>query len=222
MTCLFSFFSMIFPVVLGFIGLLPFLLASVVMILCLWGIYHFFQRKLQDQNLLLYQLLIPSGTVISLFLVAYMAGWIPPVPLSIENMGIYHKIEKQNDRYILFHQNPWWRFWNTADEDFLARDGDQIYFFAKLFSPARFSDSVILHWFFKDPLQGWLSTDRIPMTILGGRAGGYRGFSKKANYQAGDWKVSVETTDGREIGRIYFKVKMSESTEDRYFNQVEF
>jgi hypothetical protein len=26
----------------------------------------------------------------------------------------------------------------------------------------------------------------------------------KSNYRAGQWKVQVETTDGREIGRVYF------------------
>jgi len=29
----------------------------------------------------------------------------------------------------------------------------------------------------------------------------------KANYQPGRWKVQVETTDGREIGRIYFRLE---------------
>ena len=28
----------------------------------------------------------------------------------------------------------------------------------------------------------------------------------KSNYQPGDWKLQVETTDEREIGRIYFDV----------------
>jgi hypothetical protein len=29
----------------------------------------------------------------------------------------------------------------------------------------------------------------------------------KASYQSGDWKVQIETNDGREIGRIYFELE---------------
>jgi hypothetical protein len=42
---------------------------------------------------------------------------------------------------------------------------------------------------------------------VGGREEGFRGYGVKTNYQPGDWKVQVETADGREIGRIYFDVE---------------
>ncbi|MNT64341.1 hypothetical protein D3C72_2022330 [compost metagenome] len=58
------------------------------------------------------------------------------------------------------------------------------------------------------------------MRITGGRKNGYRGFSTKANYTAGEWRISVETTDGREIGRIYFEViKVAEPNPSRVFVQ---
>jgi hypothetical protein len=49
--------------------------------------------------------------------------------------------------------------------------------------------------------------DSIPIRILGGRQEGFRGYGMKSNYQPGKWKVHVETTDGREIGRIYFTLE---------------
>jgi len=55
--------------------------------------------------------------------------------------------------------------------------------------------------------RGWVLQDTIPINILGGRERGFRGYGVKANYQPGRWKVQVETTDGREIGRIYFRLE---------------
>lgn len=222
MICIFSFFCMLFPVILGFVGWVPFLLALGMSCLFLWAVYQLLLRKIQDQHVLVRKLITPSASVIFLFLVFYMIGWIPPVPLSVQNMGIYHKIEKKDSKFILYHEKPSWRFWHNGDQDFVAQNGDQIYFFARIFSPARFSDSVILHWSYKDPRKGWVSTDSIPMQISGGRQDGYRGFAVKQNYTAGEWKVSVQTTDNREIGRMYFNVTKTDSTNERVFEQQVF
>lgn len=213
--CVFSFFSMIFPVILGFVGLVPFLLAVLMTLFFLWGTYRLLRQKVQDDRLLLKELFAPTGTVLSLFVIFYFLGWIPPVPLSIQNMGIYHGIEKKDGQYIVAHENPWYRFWHNGDQDFKAEPQDKIFFFAKIFSPGRFSDSVVLHWFYKDPKRGWQSADRIPMKITGGRQGGFRGFAIKQNYQEGEWRVSVETTDQREIGRLYFEVTQVPANPER-------
>jgi len=55
--------------------------------------------------------------------------------------------------------------------------------------------------------RGWVLQDTIPIKIVGGREEGFRGYGVKTNYQPGKWKVEVETTDRREIGRIYFSVE---------------
>lgn len=221
--CVFAFFSMTVPVILGFVGIVPFLLSMGLTGLVLYGVYRLLQKRVQNSRLLMRTLAIPGASVLGLFLVLYMIGWIPPVPLSVQNMGVYHMIEKVDGAYVVSHEKPWWKFWQTGDQDFKAEPGDKIYFFAEIFSPARFSDSVTLHWYYKDPKQGWLSTDRIPMRIAGGRANGFRGFAIKQNYAEGESRVSVETTDGREIGRIYFDVtKSATNTPDRVFTKVSY
>lgn len=221
--CVFSFFSMLVPVILGFVGIVPFLLSIALTGFTLYGVFALLRRKIQDIRLLQRSLVAPGATVLALFFVFYFIGWIPPVPLSIQNMGIYHMIEKAEGSYIVSSEKPAWKFWHTGDQDFRAEPDDKIYFFAQIFSPARFSDSVILHWYYKDPKAGWQTTDRIPMNITGGRKNGYRGFASKQNYSEGEWRISVETTDGREIGRIYFNVtKVTEITPDRVFYKEAF
>lgn len=221
--CLFAFFSMTVPVLLGFVGLLPFLLSLGLTGLALFGVFRLLRRKVSDLRLLFRTLVLPGSGILSLFLVLYLVGWIPPVPLSVQNMGIYHLVERAGGDYVVSHENPWWKFWNTGDQKFRAEPGDKIYFFAEIFSPAKFSDAVTLHWYYKDPRQGWITTDRIPMKIAGGRKNGFRGFSVKQNYAEGEGRVSVETTDGREIGRIYFEVqKTSTSSAERIFTKVSY
>lgn len=218
--CVFAFFSMMIPVLLGFVGLLPFLLsiASTALVLC--AVFQLLRRQVQDNRLLLKTLAVPGTTILGLFLVLYLLGWIPPVPLSVQNMGLYHMVEKVDGNYVVSHENPWWRFWQKGDQEFRAEPGDKIYFFAEIFSPARFSDSVTLHWYYKDPRSGWMSTDRIPMKIFGGRKNGFRGFAVKQNYTDGKFRISVETTDGREIGRIYFDVtKSPKASPQRVFSK---
>lgn len=217
LVCVFSFFSMMFPLMLGFVGWVPFLLSLSALILFVYGAHRLLSRRVKDPALLGPALSAPGGTVAAVFLVFYLLGWIPPVPLSVEFAGIYHGVQKSGGQYLLSHENPWWRFWRSGDQDFVAEPGDTIYLFARIFSPARFSDSVVLHWQRHDPRDGWTTTDRIPMAISGGRAGGFRGFAAKKNYSAGDWRVKIETTDGVEIGRLGFKVTLTPEPAVRKF-----
>jgi len=222
--CVLSFFSILCPVILGFVGLFPTLLALLMTVVVVYGVYRLLLKPTEGEEFLELKrflkknLLVPSGTILSLFLLFYSMGWIPPVPLSVQFMGVYHNVEKVDGKYVLSYQTPWWQVWKNGDQDFRAQPGDKIYFFASVFSPASFSDSVILHWYYKDPRAGWMSTDRIPMQVSGGRAGGYRGFSVKQNYSAGEWRVSVETTDGREMGRLYLIVENEEPDPYRTFS----
>lgn len=217
--CLFSFFSMLFPLVLGFVGWLPFLLAACGTGLILYFHFRILMRYQKNFRSLGLAFLRPGFVVLSFFVVFYFLGWIPPVPLAAKSFGIYHKLEKRDGKFLLSYERPWWKFWQNGDQDFLARPGDPIYFFARIFSPAKFSDEVTIHWLFKDPRQGWVSSDKVKMQIQGGREEGFRGYSIKQNYQPGAWRVQVETTDGREIGRLYFDViPASDTTSERVFS----
>jgi hypothetical protein len=84
-----------------------------------------------------------------------------------------------------------------------------------VFSPARFSDQVLLRWYRKG--SGWALQDSIPIRIVGGREAGFRGYGFKSNFQPGEWKVQVETADGREIGRVYFDLQAEPEAQPRSF-----
>lgn len=216
--CVFSFFSMVTPLALGFVGLIPFLLSWALLLLFLVGVWKLLARQITDTKALQKALAMPGLGVAGAFLIFYVLGWIPPVPLSVQHLGIYHHIQRDQGEYLLSHENPWWRFWRSGDQEFRAEPGDVLHVFVRIFSPSRISDTITLHWQLFDPKQGWMTTDRIPFQVTGGRELGFRGFATKKNYQPGDWRVLVETTDGREIGRLKFWVEQVDHvSNDRIF-----
>jgi hypothetical protein len=155
------------------------------------------------------------------FLAFYLLRLIPPVPLSIPFMGVYHSVERTDTGYRLSHERPAWRFWHNGDQHFAARPGDKVYVFFRIFSPARFSDQMEMRWYWKDPARGWTLHDSIPIRIVGGREQGFRGYGVKSNYRPGAWKVQVETTDGREIGRMYFDLALAPEAARNFISAVD-
>jgi hypothetical protein len=206
--CFFAFFACVLPVLLGSIGLLIFLLSMAAGCLPLVGAAVWIRRFAPD----LFprarrQILVPLGCVLVAFLGFYLFRLIPPVPLSIPFIGVYHAVERSGDSFRLSHQRPRWRVWHRGDQTFLAQPGDRVYVFFRVFSPTRFADEVLMRWYWKDGARGWMLHDSIPIKIVGGREQGFRGYGVKANYQPGRWKVQIETIDEREIGRVYFDLE---------------
>jgi hypothetical protein len=119
--------------------------------------------------------------------------------------------------YQLKHLRPWWKVWQTGDQDFAARPGDVVYCFARVFAPNRFRDAIYVHWWLKGPKGGWADQGRAQLTISGGRGDGFRAYATKKNYQPGRWRVAIETEDGRGIGVIKFDITNDPSTETREF-----
>ena len=214
--CIFSFFSMIFPVMLGHVGRIPFLLSLFSTTFFVFIFYKTVKRKLDDEVAVRKALLLPSSAILFIFLTFYFLGWIPPVPLSVKEIGIYHNIERSAEgNYSLYYERPAWKFWQSGDQNFSAQPGDKVFVFTRIFSPARFNDTLYLHWQKYLPKTGWKTTDRVPVQISGGRKKGYRGYSFKENYSDGDWRILVETNDGREVGRINFDISYEGETLDQ-------
>lgn len=208
--CSLAFFSYVIPVFVGSLGLFVFLFSMLVgclpLVIAGWWIQVYTPALFEKAKK---QILLPTGFVLLGFLTLYLFRLIPPVPLSIPFIGVYHNVEKVDGTYKLTHERPWWRFWNNGDQVFLAQRDDKVFVAFRVFSPTRFSDAVLMRWYWKDNKNGWMLQDSIPIKIVGGREEGFRGFGTKSNYQPGSWKVQVETTDEREIGRVYFDLEIA-------------
>lgn len=200
--------AVLVPVVVGSVGTGVFLASMAIgCVPVAIVVRHIRRRAPRRMPQLRVQLLVPFGVVLAGFLALYLFRLIPPVPLSIPYMGVYHLVEKTDAGFRLQQEGNGWRFWERGDQRFRAQPGDKLFVFFRIFSPARFSDQVTMRWSWRPAGGAWQQQDAIPIAIVGGREHGFRGYGVKSNYQPGDWRVQVETLDGREIGRIGFHVE---------------
>lgn len=199
--CLISYLNVVVSIVVASIGVWVFMLAAGIAALIHTLYARFLKRRLEPRRIFLH-VQAPFIGVMAIIVLLYFAKVLPPVPLSMKHIGIYHGVDRVEGNYRLALQKPEWKFWQSGDQDFVARPGDKIYCFIQVFSPSRFRDQLFVRWRYRDPRAGWMDADAIPLGVMGGREEGFRGFTAKANYQPGDWRVSVETSDGREIGRL--------------------
>jgi hypothetical protein len=208
--CFLSFAACVVPVLAGSIGVWWFLASMlagcVPLLVAAWWLRGAAPEKF---TLARRQILLPLGCVLIGFLAFYFFRLIPPVPLSIPFIGVYHQVERTEAGYRLGHEREAWRIWHNGDQNFRAQPGDRVYVYFRVFAPSRFADQVQMRWSWKDPARGWTPGETIPIRIVGGREQGFRGYGFKANYQPGAWKVQVETADGREIGRVYFDLVLA-------------
>lgn len=207
--CLVSYMNIIVSILVGFVGAFVFLGAIAAAALILWVFLRILQSKL-DPAKISREIRLPFLVVALVYTLLYFFKILPPVPLSVKHIGIYHSVAKEGDEYKLGFSRSSWRFWESGDQTFEARPGDKVYCFAQIFSPTRFKDQLFVRWQFHDPRAGWTNSDAIPLSVVGGREEGYRGYTAKSNYQPGSWRVSIETSDGREIGRIGLEIVAAE------------
>ncbi len=156
--------------------------------------------------------------VLSIFIVfnmLYFLNVIPPVPLSLKDVGIYHSVLKYSsgDYLAMYEPAPWYEFWRDTNPTFHYTLGTSAYCFSSVYAPADLDTPIDHKWeHYNDSTHVWDTIVRVTFPISGGRADGYRGFSATAALQPGQWRCDVETQGGALIGRTSFTAVLSSST----------
>lgn len=150
------------------------------------------------------------AAILAVFNVLYFANFIPPLPLSLKEAGVYHRVARLPDGSyrVLAEPVPWYESFLRYNTVFRLVPGDDIYVFSAVFAPARLSTTVVYEWQY-DAAGTWTTVGTIPFVISGGRDGGYRSYSVLSHAAAGKWRVNVLTAEGRVIGRIPFTVELA-------------
>jgi len=113
---------------------------------------------------------------------------------------------------LQYEPAPWYRFWAEWDNTFHWQPGKPVYNFSSVFAPTNISTKIKHRWsYYQEDVQKWVVKDILSYPMIGGREGGYRGYSLKYAVEPGRWRVDVITESGRILGRNEFEIIKSES-----------
>jgi hypothetical protein len=149
------------------------------------------------------------ATIFCLFSGMYFLDIIPPVPLSLKQVGVYHSVLRlsSGSYLVTFEPAPWWKFWQDTSSTYALPPGGTAFCFSSVFAPTGLSAAVFHRWEEYDPAsREWKTMARVNFAISGGRDGGFRGWTMKSNLAPGSWRCDVETGSGALIGRASFTV----------------
>lgn len=144
--------------------------------------------------------IIPVWLIAGFLMLAYSLDWIPPVPLVKQEVVFGIDLQKNSNVYqIQIDHVAWWQPWKYLTSYLHLNQGEALYCVSAVFAPNGLSTKLYHRWQFHDPKRGWVTTSRIGFTLSGGRTKGFRGYTYIKKWQAGEWRVSIETEDARTL-----------------------
>jgi len=201
---LFAYSALALPVFLGEMGPRIFFYSGIVSV----GVLTLY--------LVLFRMLAPQalsgnrtrlyGAVFGIFVVfngLYFLNLIPPVPLVLKDVGIFHSAVKIQGGYWVSYEAPTkYEFFKRADVIYHAPLGVTAYCFSSVFAPDGLAIPINHRWEYYDAVtRDWKTASLISFPISGGREEGYRGVSEKSLVSEGKWRCNVETNQGALVGR---------------------
>jgi hypothetical protein len=171
-------------------------------------------RKGRKEKRLLWETRIIIFSIFGIFTAFYFLNIIPPVPLALKGIGVYHTASRAADgNFTATYEKPaWFVFWRDTSSTYSINGSSVAYCFSSVFAPTGLSTPIIHKWQeFNEKLNTWETRSVVSFPISGGRAQGYRGFTYK-EITPGKWRCDVETESGLTIGRITFTAKAASST----------
>jgi hypothetical protein len=139
----------------------------------------------------------------------YFTGVLPPLPLALTKIGIFHSVKRTGNVYQASGEpQPWYTSYGIGNATVHVSDDQSLSLYSAVFAPVRLSTHITHRWLWYDPRrERWTTQSVVTYPINGGREGGYRGYTIKSHPKPGDWRVDIDTADGRLIGRLRFVVE---------------
>lgn len=208
---LYSYAIFAVPMYTGVMGTTTFLESGLVA-LGVFALFTIFLRMLARERFLhdIWRIRAGALTVLVLMNVFYFTNVLPPLPLSGEAAGIYHEVWHVPGAYLATSETgqPWRVNYLGFQPTLHVVPDEPLFAYSSVFAPTALTTTIVHRWQWYDPLQkAWITKAVVSYSIVGGRDGGYRGYSKAFVNEAGQWRVSIETLDGRLVEQLPFIVE---------------
>jgi hypothetical protein len=215
---LFAYVVLIVPVLLGEMNAIVFV-GSGILALIIMLIFVRVLTAIVPRFISLHQrsIIFIIGIIYAGFNFLYFANLIPPIPLSLKDIGVFHSVVRFEDGtyQLTYEKGKWWQFYRHSDDTFHPTPGGNVFCFAKVFAPTKLKTDIYHTWeYYDDVAKEWKEHARISYPITGGGDGGYRGYTLVQNYADGTWRCTVETQRGQVLGRETFVVDSSRAPEE--------
>jgi len=214
----FSYIVLVIPVITGFMGPWVFVGSGLLALIIMYGFVRLLKMIVpRFIEVHARPLIFTIGAIFITFNTLYFTNIIPPIPLSLKDVGIYHGVVRfDTGEYRLTYEKPaWWQFLRDSDKTFHYESGDNIFCFASVFAPTRLETDIFHRWeYYDDEEKKWVTRSRLSYPISGGRGQGFRGYTLIHNYQDGEWRCTVETARGQVLGRERFTVESGVKSEE--------
>jgi hypothetical protein len=226
---LYSYSAFMLPVFTKSIGELMFIVSGIVSVAVFAG-FLWLLNKLSVTRLgeVKWQIAGGAAGVYVLVTGLYFLDVLPPLPLAMQQSGVYHSICRVPPKgkircigttpdktlirgkrtYYLAMEEP-----RSILPTFIqhrtvhVEPGKPLVVFGAVFAPVDLNTTTYYVWQrYDQELGAWQTVQRLTNTMRGGRDKGYRGYTYKSAIDAGLWRVDVRSVDGRLIGRTEFEV----------------
>jgi hypothetical protein len=153
---------------------------------------------------------IGCGLILLIVNVSYFTGIIPPLPLTLSELGVYHSIARTNAPDTLYtltreQKTPWWDSYKEQVVHIVP--GSSVSAFSAISAPVAFTSTIEHQWdFYNASTHSWSTRGVIAFRVSGGREKGYRGYSTLTNVAPGTYRITVKTLSGQILGRESLQV----------------
>lgn len=207
---LFSYCVLVVPVFIADMGDIIFIGSGLLALFIFYLVFRLL-RKIIPKFLSLNKrsLVFVIGCIYVAFNGLYFSNLIPPIPLSLTELGIYQSVEKtSNGNYRIVRENKeWWEKLIPQEQVFRPLSGDGVYCFARVYAPTKLTTDISHRWEYFSDSKGWQPFgEPISYRITGENKNGYRGYTTISNFSNGKWRCTVENNRGQILGRKVFTI----------------
>ena len=173
-------------------------------------IRYFNKQEFEKSKNIVFSCIAGIFIVVNVF---YFTDLIPPIPLSLKDAGVYYSIQRnQSGNYVSVGEIEPWTIFFKFYPDFHYLEGQPVFIYSAIFSPSKLNLAVTHQWQKKAANGKWVTVSQVPLTVVGGRDGGFRTYSQKTlGLTPGHWRVNVLTTRGQVIGQVRFNLIMADA-----------